>query len=581
MDIYTTTIAISILIYIAIGNFAGRGVKRLDDYYVAGRRAPTFIIVGTLVASVMSSTMFLGEAGFAYETQGGPYVLFPQAACVGYVLGAIFFGRYLRRSRATTVAEFFGQRFNSKRVQALAGITIILALGGYLLAVTQGAAILLSELSALSYVQSLAVAWVSYTAFTMYAGSKGVILTDTLMFLVFTIASVAAIIFLVDDYGGWPAIIERLVAIEEKADLMSWHGIIGPGTEWPTSMDFLIWMIVIDASWMMVYMVSPWQSSRHLMARNEHVVMRAACFACLAVALLQVLVYGMGTVINLGDPHITPPESATIWASLNMFPRFLGALMLAGIMAAILSSASTFLSLVGFSASNDIGLYQEHDEMQTLRFSRLMMLVIGVLALIAALVFPPDIFWLTTFIATIFASSWGPVGLMSIWSKRITESAAFWGMLTGLVFNVVPKFFEFIGMVDLPSFLNPVIIGSVASLVVTLAVSRATTVSAEESAYLTRLHRTPAEELDVGKTSMTLWAPVVLIANGLITPVLLANYYVRPYQQATGALLADGSLNWRTGEMALMTSWSLIWVALGVFAIWYIRRAYSPVQRVF
>jgi sodium/pantothenate symporter len=49
MDIYTTTIAISIVVYIAIGSYAGRGVKRLDDYYVAGRRAPRLIIVGTLV----------------------------------------------------------------------------------------------------------------------------------------------------------------------------------------------------------------------------------------------------------------------------------------------------------------------------------------------------------------------------------------------------------------------------------------------------------------------------------------------------------------------------------------------------
>ena len=167
MDIYTTTIAISILVYIAIGNYAGRGIKNLDDYYVAGRRAPTFLIVGTLVASVMSSTMFLGEAGFAYETQAGPYVLFPQAAATGYILGALFFGRYLRRSRTNTLAEFFGQRFNSQRVQALAGITIILALGGYLLAVTQGAAILLSELTDLTYVQGLVVAWFRYTLFTM------------------------------------------------------------------------------------------------------------------------------------------------------------------------------------------------------------------------------------------------------------------------------------------------------------------------------------------------------------------------------------------------------------------------------
>ena len=106
MDIYTITIAISIIIYIAIGNYAGRGIKRLDEYYVAGRRAPTLIIVGTLVASVMSSTMFLGEAGFAYAGQAGPYVIFPQAATVGYVIGAIFFGRFLRRSRSTTVALY-------------------------------------------------------------------------------------------------------------------------------------------------------------------------------------------------------------------------------------------------------------------------------------------------------------------------------------------------------------------------------------------------------------------------------------------------------------------------------------------
>jgi sodium/pantothenate symporter len=189
MDIYTAAIAVSILVYIVIGNYAGRGVRNLDDYYVAGRRAPTLLIVGTLVASVMSSTMFLGEAGFAYDTQAGPYVLFPQGAAVGYVLGALFFGRYLRRSRTNTLAEFFGQRFNSKRVQVLAGITIVLALGGYLLAVTQGAAILLAELTDLSYVQALVVAWLSYTTFTMYSGSRGVILTDTLMFLLFTVAS--------------------------------------------------------------------------------------------------------------------------------------------------------------------------------------------------------------------------------------------------------------------------------------------------------------------------------------------------------------------------------------------------------
>ena len=160
MDIFTLTIVITLVLFVAIGNYAGRKVKNLDDYFVAGRRAPTILIVGTLVASVMSSVAFLGEAGFTYDGQMGAYLLFPSTAAAGYVIGALFFGRYLRRSRANTVAEFFGQRFHSFRVRQASGIIIMLSLGIYLLIVTQGASILLSDLTELTYFQSLIVVWI-------------------------------------------------------------------------------------------------------------------------------------------------------------------------------------------------------------------------------------------------------------------------------------------------------------------------------------------------------------------------------------------------------------------------------------
>ena len=47
-------------------------------------------------------------------------------------------------------------------MQQAAGVTIILGLGGYLLVVTQGAGILLSDLTDLSYFQSIILAWLSY-----------------------------------------------------------------------------------------------------------------------------------------------------------------------------------------------------------------------------------------------------------------------------------------------------------------------------------------------------------------------------------------------------------------------------------
>ena len=207
------------------------------------------------------------------------------------------------------------------------------------------------------------------------------------------------------------------------------------------------------------------------------------------------------------------------------------------------------------------------------------MLAIGSCALFAAFIFPPNIFWLTTFIATVFASSWGPVGLMSIWSKKITKSAAFWGMLSGLVFNIVPKFFEFVGLVDFPSYLNPVIIGTFASLVVTILVSRNTKVTNTEAQNLHKLHEPPADELDIKKTRTTIIAPTILIFYGLVVSVLMVNYYVLPFQRATGSLIEGGSINWFTGEAIFAVSWAFIYAALGYFAIKVIRGNYSPLRK--
>ena len=56
MNGYALGILISLLVYIVIGNWAGRKVKDVDDFLVAGRQAPTLLIVGTLVASAVSTS---------------------------------------------------------------------------------------------------------------------------------------------------------------------------------------------------------------------------------------------------------------------------------------------------------------------------------------------------------------------------------------------------------------------------------------------------------------------------------------------------------------------------------------------
>ena len=572
MNTLTLTIGISILIYIVIGSYAGRSVKDLDDYFVAGRRAPTLLILGTLVASVMSTAIFMGEAAFTYDGQFGAYLLFPGIAVTGYMLGALFFGVYLRRSRAPTVADYFGRRFQSRRLQQFAGFTIILGLGGYLLIVTQGAAILLSDITGMSFIASLIIAWFSYTLFTMYSGSKGVIITDTLMFLLFMGATVVFVVYIVDSFGGISTAITDLARLESKKGIASWTGIIGEGTSWPTALDYVIWAVVVDIAWAFVYAVGPWQASRHLMARDEHVVLRAAILACFFVIVLQMLVYGIGGLMNLAKADITPSETVLIWAAKTLVPEMLGALLLAGIVAAALSSASTFLSLVGFSVGNDMG---SKPLALTVNATRKIMLVTSLIVLVCCYFFPPNIFWFMLFIGTVFASSWGPVGLMSIWSKRITKDAALWGMFSGFFMNVIPATIDYLGIYHMPEYYPPVI-GTVVSIAVIFVVSACGKVSREENIYRLRLHRPPPSDIDLAKTKITLLAPLGLVAYGVVMPSLLLKYYVIPYQIGTGQISADGSVNWNTGEALITLTVFMLHVPLALMAMKVIWDRYDP-----
>jgi sodium/pantothenate symporter len=144
---------------------------------------------------------------------------------------------------------------------------------------------------------------------------------------------------------------------------------------------------------------------------------------------------------------------------------------------------------------------------------------------------------------------------MSIWSGRITKEGAFWTMIAGFVFNGVPSMLRMTGVIYLPSCLDPILLGAVASLVTTVGVSRPGTVTPVASAYFERLPRTPAEDLAPRKTRGTLVALLVLVGLGCVMPLVMQRWYVLPYQRGTGAILPDGSINRATGEALLSRSY--------------------------
>ena len=573
MNDFLIGMIVSILVYLGVGWYAGRKVKHLDDYYVAGRNAPTLLIVGTLVASFLSTNAFMGEVGMAYRGHGTLLVILTCINGVGYLVGALFFGRYLRRSRSLTAPEFFGRRFLSHRLQALAGLTIVIGLTGYLLAVTWGVSLIVTQVSGVPYAAAIFITWFGYTSFTMYAGSKGVILTDTIMFMLFVSVALVAVYFIVDAGGGWFASVEQLALYSDKPGIIAWHGVVGPESDWETPLEALIWALILGVAWGVVVAVSPWQASRYLMARSEHVVIRSACGAAIAVMLMYLATMYGAAAINLVNPAIDPPETAMIWVAMNLMPSIVGAILVSGILAAGLSSASTFLSLVGFSVSNDIFRHSD-DPRKQLRSTRYTMLGVGLFVLVLSLVVPRNIFWITYFAGPVFASSWGIVAFMSIWSKRITESGAFWGMVAGFGGNIVTNLVSLLGGVNLPVYMDPILVGAAISFLTIVAVSKSGTVSSQEHAYREQLHHTPKDELNTKDVRRTLVWPTIIMILGVVTMVTIAIFYAHPYRAAIESrnLLEDATID---GEFVLAIGYGLVLVCAGALVRWGIRKYYD------
>ncbi len=166
-----------------------------------------------------------------------------------------------------------------------------------------------------------------------------------------------------------------------------------------------MYSITMGIIWLITVSVSPWQAGRNLMAKSEHVIFRSGVLAsiCTVVFLLYLNLQSIA-ILNI-NPHLIDSQRVLIWASFNVLPKFLGMLLLMGIMAAGLSSASTFLSVVGFSVTNDIFNFKFKSEQQQLKFSRIIMLVVGIVALLLAYLNLGQIRVIAWFASTIIAAS--------------------------------------------------------------------------------------------------------------------------------------------------------------------------------
>lgn len=525
MNIYLIGMAVTMVLYIVIGALISRRVKTSNDFYVAGRNAPAYLITGSLVASFIGVGLFMGDVGEAYSGFFGPIMIAVGVLSVGYIFGSVFFGRYLRRSQAMTIPQFFGKRFDSKAVKLLATITSVIIMLVYSLSCVQGIATLMSVVTGVGYNLCIVLAVIAFTLITVLSGAKGVLITDTIMFAVFSVATIIGAVFVASRAGGWMETVSSLATYQPIPGILSAGGNLS--YFYPTAGENYIWACGYGIAWLAVLAVAPWQSSRYLMAKNEHAVIRSSIVASAAVFMIEFLMCMAGVFTQKLNPGMETPSHALIWASMNIMPTILGIIVLSGVLASGISSATTFLSLISSNIMNDI--LNIKNERKKILYGRLSILIVSVIICLLCVYQPPQIFWITYLGATIIACSWLPVALASIWSKRVTKAGAFCGMLVGFVVSATMKVGLSIAGITMPIYLDPFFVGLAAGIIAMIIASALTKVTDAEKREREALFVVPESENDPVEIRKTKRMVALSIPLGVIIMAVLIIFWVIPY----------------------------------------------------
>lgn len=525
MNIYLIGMGVTLVLYLIIGAVISRGVKNVNDFYVAGRNAPAMLITGSLVASFIGVGLFMGDVGEAYSGFFAPIMVAVGVLSVGYIVGSVFFGRYLRRSNVMTIPQYFEKRFDSKAMKLLSTITGTIIMLVYSLSTVQGMGTLISAVADIDYNVCIVIVVAVFTLITMFSGAKGVLITDTIMFAVFSIATLIGAVFIAKEAGGWTNTVTEMATYEAIPDILAGSGNLD--YFYPTGTENMIWAVGYGIAWMAVLMVAPWQSSRYLMAKNEHSVIRSGIVASVSVFLIEFLMCMAGVFTQKLNPGMEMPSKALIWAAMEIMPKFLGIIVLSGVLASAVSSATTFLSLIGSNITNDI--IKIKNEKHKLLYGRITILIVGVVICLLCIFNPPQIFWITYLGATIVACSWLPVALASVWSKRVTKTGAFCGMLVGFVVSAGMKIYTSVADVLLPIYFDPFFVGIAAGIIAMIIGSAVTKVTEKEKAERALLFVVPEKEKDPAEVKKTKIFIAISIPLGFIVTIAMLALWAIPY----------------------------------------------------
>ncbi|PYZ97185.1 sodium:solute symporter [Alteribacter lacisalsi] len=468
-------------LYVIAGGLISRYIKTKDDFYIMGERGSTLLIVGTLAATYLSAVTILGIAGQSYAE--GPLVIAALGsfgAWLGTLIAVIYIGRKMKALGCKTMPDFFEKRFKNKTVSIIALIIMIVGLLGYGVIQLIGAGLVLSEVTGISFAWMIVLFTIALLVFCALGGMYGVVITDTLM--LFTMLAISVLIA--------PLIMGQAGFAEMKAlaETTPFYWTIGGAEQRP-----LGWSISQFLVWILFFACTPALVSRVFPARNDFVILKAAVIGVFLAPLMQVTVFLAAGGMQVLQPGIQDTDNVMVIGFLQEVPAALGGLGLAGLMASIMSTASTLFVLTGFALARDLyeNIYgKKLSEKRSLTVGRYAQIFIAVLVCIIAIMRPSAIYWISIYAGAIFAVGWLPTVVGGLEWKRMNSKAAVGSMLVGsLTFILIDELArrEFI---TLPVHIDSLMISFTLGVITLIVIGLLTKPTAHELDYYYKMKKT-------------------------------------------------------------------------------------------
>jgi len=375
-------IAVYFLGMITVGIVSRRKARGVDDFFVAGRKGSTLFITGSLLATIVGGSATVGMAGLGFS-QGLTGAWWLLAGSVGLVVLGLFLARKVRKFSLYTLPELVKEQYDG-RVALAASILIVVSWIGIVAGQIIAAGKVMSVLNIGSPLLIMAglridpsLFWmvlftVVFVVYTVLGGQHAIIRTDTLQTVIIFVGMFGGLALLLSHLGGLSGLKSSLPPEQFSFPLHAQFG----GYE-------LIALLLLVG---LTYVVGPDMYSRLFCAKDGRVASAAALWTALLIIpfAFGITLIGMGAAVLF--PQI-PPEQAFPTVIKEILPPFLGGIVLAALLCAVMSSADTCLLSASTILIVDIikPLKPSLSSEKILSLSRWGIVILGVGSLILAL----------------------------------------------------------------------------------------------------------------------------------------------------------------------------------------------------